>query len=302
MSRKVRCSPIRARTLLPYFAAVLRKLLPVNIELHHTSMDAPAGALKQRAERVLIDLAPYAHVALIRLAARGKTARRSVDSTPVLLIDGQPVHPSTTSTTTPTPGLEPETTEEVTRGATRGESGVPPVRAEDQGLEAERTGNRIPTEMDIRSDLVQALLKAGPGVIRLPLRHRRIIAIALMLMVIGALSSQFLAYGSVLTLTGVALLPVGLATNGRRTGRQPLMVTAGCAALLALVLLFWYFAPLLLGPEESAEPPATWIYYSGLGCLALAWLVALLAVIARRRLRRTITERLHREVSGTTTT
>ncbi|MUK02211.1 hypothetical protein GM708_09915 [Vibrio cholerae] len=272
----------------------------MNIELHHTSMDAPAGALKQRAERVLIELAPYAHVALIKPATPGKTARRSAGPTPVLLIDGQPVHPSTTPTptTTPTPGLEPKASEKTTNGV----AGVPPLRADDEELETEGPGTRILTEADIRSALGQALLKAGPGVIRLPLRHRRIIAIALLLMVIGALSSQFLAYGSVLTLTGVALLPVGLATNGRRTGRQPLMVAAGCAALLGLALLFWYFAPLLLGPEESAVAPATWIYYSGLGCLTLAWLVALLAVVARRRLRRTITERLHREVSGTTTT
>lgn len=156
----------------------------------------------------------------------------------------------------------------------------------------------IPSQHQITAHLAQALLTAGPKAIRLPLVHRRIVAIALLLMLAGALSSTFLAFGPLLTFTGLLLLPIGLATNGTRSRRQPLMLIAALAAFMSAVFLLWYFGPLLISDTDSVEPPASALFYAALACLCIAWAGALAALLARRRLRQQLKDRLLQQLTN----
>jgi hypothetical protein len=249
----------------------------VQIELHYKQPDSTVAELTQRTEHVLADLAPYANVTPIKTrtprttGAQGRTsgAASATDTTfpAVLRIDGHPVLPEESGQQTG-----------ITAGA------VPGVGV-------------LPTEDRIREHLTQALLKAGPSAIRLPLPHRRIVAIALILMVAGALVGQFLVAGPVLTFIGIALLPIGLATNGRRTGRQPLMLAALISSSLGAVCFAWYFGPLLLNSTEDAAPPAIGFLYIGLVFLATAWVAPFTALFSRRHLRLDLKDRLLKEVT-----
>lgn len=265
--------------------------LTVQIELHHTQSTPAVTELKQRTERVLADLAPYADVTLIkaRTPKATPTAQPASSTTthdhhrlPVLRIDGNPVRPAGTdhrpqpasgTPAAPTPGVVP--------GAVPGPE-------------------TLPTEAQIRAHLTQALLTAGPSAIRLPLPHRRIIAIALILLVTGALAGQFFTGGPLITFTGIALLPIGLATNGRRTGRQPLMLAALAGSGVGALFLAVYFGPLFLSTAENIIPPATGFFYAGIAFLAAAWVPAIIALFFRHHLRQHLKARLLQEVTDTT--
>ena len=259
----------------------------MNIELLFTQTDPELVELRQRTERSLADLAPYANITLVRTGARKGPSRLVPEHLPALLIDNTIVPAD--------PPEAPDYTTPATTAPTGGTSS--PVRS------SSIPEHPIPSQRQITAHLAQALLTAGPGAIRLPLVHRRIVAIALLLMLASALSSQFLAIGPVLTFTGLLLLPVGLATNGTRSRRQPLMLLAAVVASASAVLLLVYFGPLLFSGTDSAEPPASALFYAALICLCLAWAAALTALLARRRLRQQLKNRLLRQVtdqSGTT--
>ncbi|MEG9250189.1 hypothetical protein V6S67_19020 [Arthrobacter sp. Soc17.1.1.1] len=248
----------------------------MNIELLFARTDADMVELRQRTERSLTDLAPYANITLVRSAARKAPPKPVPQNLPALLIDNTIVpadtppaplsdEPASTIPGTLTGSLEPGT---------------------------HHATHPIPSQHQITAHLAQALLTAGPKAIRLPLVHRRIVAIALLLMLAGALSSTFLAFGPLLTFTGLLLLPIGLATNGTRSRRQPLMLIAALAAFMSAVFLLWYFGPLLVSDTDSVEPPVSAIFYAALACLCIAWAAALAALLARRRLRQQLKDRL----------
>lgn len=244
---------VRGRSSRPACTTSRKTPCFVNIEIHFAHRNPLVAALQQQTEQSLSDLAPYANLTLVRTSTRASSPPATHDR-PALLIDGKVVPAETADTDTST---------------------VPP----------------IPSQRQITSYLAQALLAAGPSAIRLPLVHRRIVAIALLLLVTGALSSQFLAAGPVLTFAGLALLPVGLATNGTRSRRQPLMLGATIASFLSAAFLLWYFSPLLL-TSDTADPPSSTVFYAALACLCLAYAAALVALFVRRRLRRDLKNRL----------
>lgn len=261
----------------------------MNIELLFARPDADMVELRQRTERSLADLAPYANITLVRSGARKAPSRPVPQNLPALLIDNTivpadpppaPVSPPASDTPTTAAPVLPSPAEPGT---------ALPVHP-------------IPSQHQITAHLAQALLAAGPNAIRLPLVHRRIVAIALLLMLAGALSSAFLALGPVLTFTGLLLLPIGLATNGTRSRRQPLMLIAALAAFVSAVLLLWYFGPLLFSDTDSVEPPASAFFYAALVCLSLAWAAALAAMLARRRLRQQLKNRLLQQITDPTRT
>ncbi len=222
----------------------------MNIEIHFAHRDSLVAELQQRTGRSLSDVAPYAHVTLVKTSTRVPSPAPDIRDRPTLLIDGRIV-----------PADAEETSVVTDEHAALGTDG--PGRASSPM-------RLIPSQRQITAYLAQALLSAGPSAIRLPLVHRRIVAIALLLMLTGALSSQFIAAGPVLTFAGLALLPVGLATNGTRSRRQPLMLGAAAASCTSAVFLLWYFSPLLLS-SETANPPASAIFYIALACLCIAY-------------------------------
>ncbi|MHA7146717.1 hypothetical protein ACX80U_18575 [Arthrobacter sp. TmT3-37] len=248
----------------------------MNIEILFAQTDPDMVELRQRTERSLADLAPYADITLVSTGARKRPSRPVAQNLPALLIDGTIVPAD--SSQAPASAAPADMTSSHVHS-----SSIP-----------ERP---IPSQQQITARLAQALLTAGPGAIRLPLVHRRVVAIALLLMLVGALSSQLIAVGQVLTFTGLLLLPVGLATNGTRSHRQPLMLLAATAAFASAVLLLGYFGPLLLSGTDSVEPPASALFYAALVCLGLAWVAALAALLARRRLRQQLKNRLLRQVT-----
>ncbi|MHA7241351.1 hypothetical protein [Arthrobacter sp. TMS1-12-1] len=254
----------------------------MNIEILFARTDPDMVELRQRTERSLTDLAPYADITLVRTGARKPPSRPVAQNLPALLIDNTVV------------AAEPSDAPESPTPATAGPADMTSSHVPSSSI-SERP---IPSQQQITAHLAQALLTAGPGTIRLPLVHRRVVAIALLLMLVGALSSQFIAIGPVLTFTGLLLLPVGLATNGTRSRRQPLMLLAAAAAIASAVLLLGYFSPLLLSGTDSAEPPASALFYAALTCLCLAWAAALAALLARRRLRQQLKNRLLRRITG----
>jgi hypothetical protein len=275
---------------LPFFVKVART---VQIELHYTQSTPAVAELRRRTEHVLADLAPYVNVTPVRArtpkpirtrqATSEATATPGTNSTPVLRIDGHPVLPEEpTQKPGTTSGFAPDTV---------------PSAVPDTIPSTVPGAGALPTEDRIRAHLTETLLKAGPSAIRLPLPHRRIVAIALILMVAGALIGQFFIGGPVLTFTGIALLPIGLATNGRRTGRQPFMLAALIASTLGAAGFAWYFGPLLLNPDGDAAPPSTGFYYAGLVFLAAAWAAAFAALFSRRRLRQHLKDRLLQEIT-----
>jgi hypothetical protein len=276
----------------------------VNIEILFTRTDPDLVELRQRTERSLADLAPYANITLARINAQKTPTRPVPQNLPALLIDNTIVpadsaqSPATTGTTTDARTDTRTDTGTTTNTKTVGRSGAGMASSE----EASRDKRSIPSEQRITAHLARALLSAGPGAIRLPLVHRRIIAIALLLMLAGALTSAFLSVGPMLTFTGLLVLPVGLATNGTRSRRQPLMLIAVVAALASGAFLLTYFAPLLLSQNGAATPPSSGFFYAAVACLGVAWIAALAALLTRRRLRQTLRNRLLLEVTDTSRT
>ena len=268
----------------------------MNIEILFTHTDPDLVELQRRTERSLADLAPYANITLARINAQKTPTRPVPQNLPALLIDSTIVpadsDPSPSSTGIGTGTGTTTNTRTVGRsGAGMASSG-----------EVSRDERSIPSEQRITAHLARALLSAGPGAIRLPLVHRRIIAIALLLMLAGALTSAFLSVGPILTFTGLLVLPVGLATNGTRSRRQPLMLIAAAAALASGAFLLTYFAPLLLSQNDTATPPSSGFFYAAMACLGVAWIAALAALLVRRRLRQTLRNRLLLEVTDTSRT
>ena len=277
----------------------------MNIKLLFARTGPETVELRQRAERSLADLAPYANVTPVRIGARKTPSRPVPQNLPALLIDNVtvPAEPSDTSPfatpTTDPANTDPANTDQASTDQITARSTAARSPAEH---DAPIPVHRLPSQQQITAHLAQALLTAGPSAIRLPLAHRRIVAIALLLMLAGALSSQFLAVGPVITFTGLLLLPIGLATNGTRSRRQPLMLMAAAAAFVSAALLLWYFGPLLFNATESVAPPASGLFYAALVCLCIAWAAALAALLARRRLRQQLKNQLLQQIAGPTGT
>ncbi|WP_156911284.1 hypothetical protein [Arthrobacter sp. CAL618] len=221
-----------------------------------------ASTLKERTERVLIDVAPYEHIDMI--GAKTKVEPQT-PTTPILQVEGVPVSPSQNRASEKSDLRDPEF----------------PM---------------IPSEGEIRVALTSAALIAGPESIRLPLRHRRFIMVGALLILTGGVLGLLLTWGSAITALGVALLPVGFASNGRRLGPQPLMIAAGAGALGWLVFTLWYWAPLLLGSTEPAVSPPQTVFWLGAVFFGAAWLVALRAALVRRTLRQDLRSYLARAV------
>ncbi|THJ65604.1 hypothetical protein E8P82_11535 [Arthrobacter echini] len=247
----------------------------MNIELLFSHTDPAMAELQQRTERSLTDLAPYANITLVKIGARQTPSRPVPQNLPALVIE------DTIVPADPPQAFPP-------KGLAVGSSSK---------QNTPTSAHPLPSQHQITAHLTQALLTAGPRAIRLPLVHRRIVGIALLLMLTGALSSPFLALGPVLTFIGLLMLPIGLASNGTRSRRQPLMLTAAAAAFASAVLLLWYFGPLLLSDMNSATSPAPTLFNAALACLGIDWAAALTALLARRRLRRKLKDRLLQQIA-----
>lgn len=258
---------------------------PVNIEILFTRADSGLAELRQRTERSLADLAPYANITLAKINPRKAPTRPVPRNLPALFIENIIVPADSPRSPATTTGIPTDTT-------TVGNSSAmsPPENPS-------RDARSLPSEHKITVHLARALLSAGPGAIRLPLAHRRIVAIALLLMLAGAMTSAFLSIGPILTFTGLLVLPIGLATNGTRSRRQPLMLIATIAALASAAFLLTYFAPLLLSQTDAAIPPSSGFFYAALVCLGVAWVAALAALLTRRRLRQKLKNRLLHQIT-----
>lgn len=278
----------------------------MNIEILFTHTDPDLTELRQRTERSLADLAPYANITLAKINSRRAPTRPIPQNVPALLIDGTVVPADRRqgpATTASDPGTDPSTGAGTGAGAGAGiTAGGRRSTGRVSSRDASDGAPLLPTEQRITEHLARALLSAGPSAIRLPLVHRRIVALALLLMLAGALTSAFLSGGLILTLTGLLVLPIGLATNGTRSRRQPLMLIAAAASLISAGLLLMYFAPLLLSQADSATPPSSGLYHAAQACLGVAWVAALAALVARRRLRQTLKNRLLHRVSDSSRT
>lgn len=263
----------------------------MNIELLFARTDADMVELRQRTERSLADLAPYANITLVKSGVRKAPSKPVPQNLPALLIDNTIV-PAHTSPA-PVPDSSATTTPATATSA---------ISMNSPGPSTPLPAHPIPSQHQITAHLAQALLTAGPNAIRSPLVHRRIVAVALLLMLAGALSSTVFAFGPALTFMGVLLLPIGLATNGTRSRRQPLMLIATLAAFMSAAFLLWYFGPLLFSGTASAEPPSSAFFYAALACLCVAWAAALAALLARRRLRQELKDRLLQQITNSSRT
>lgn len=274
---------------LPLLTSESHKLFVI-IEILHAGTTPRVNELRRRTEQALADLAPYAHVGLTRAATRKTGPSVPEHLLPVLLIDSKVVPASPADVRqqmkgSAAPGAD---TGDDAPGEHPDEFGVHSAVATPALPPAEPP---LPTQQQIGATLAQVLLTSGPSAIRLPLVHRRIVAVALLLMVIGALLSTIVAIGPVLTYSGLLLLPIGLSTNGTRARQQPLMLIAGVACAFSALLLLWYFGPLIFNTVD-ATPPSASILYSALLCLCAAWGSAAIALLARRRLRQRLKDRL----------
>ncbi|WP_019482573.1 hypothetical protein [Arthrobacter sp. TB 23] len=109
---------------------------------------------------------------------------------------------------------------------------------------------------------------------------------------------QFLFWGPAITLLGIALLPVGFASNGRRLGRQALMAAAGVCTFVWFGFTLWYLVPLLFGSAEPVVRPSQAIFWLGAVFFGAAWLVVCRAVLIRRALRWDLPAYLAEAVQG----
>lgn len=241
----------------------------MRVELLHSKGSVLAATLRERTERVLIEVAPYEHIDTIPTKA---TAEIWTSTTPVLRVEGFAVLPS--------------------------QSRESSVAVSEHSERASAGESMIPSEEEIRGALTSAALAAGPGAIRLPLRHRRFVMVGVLLILAGGVLGLLLTWGLAVTLLGVALLPVGFASNGRRLGQQPLMIAAGACALGWFSFTLWYWAPLLLGSTEPAVSPPQTVLWLGAVFFAAAWIMALRAALVRRTLRQDLRNYLASAVQG----
>lgn len=244
----------------------------MQVELLHGKGSSLASTLRERTERALADVAPYEHITTVTATKAEVKAEKHHPATPILRVNGFPVLPAAK-----------EDSSLAAQGGSPTVDGDSPILA---------------SEEEIRVALIAAALTAGPSSIRLPLRHRRFIMVGAFLILAGAVSGQLLIWGPVITLIGVALLPVGFASNGRRLGRQPLMVSAGVCALVWFCLTLWYWAPILVGTSEPVVGPPQITFWLGAAFFGLAWLVVIRAVLVRRELRRELKAYLATVVQG----
>lgn len=223
----------------------------MHIELSYAEGCPAAGALRATTETVLDDLAPQEHIVLTQVSAAERASTGVSAGSPVLRVDGREVGPGG-SFQTWAPGTD-----------------VP--------------GSSIPREPEIRAAVSQA---ANQSPVRLPLRHRRLVIVAALMILLGALLGQLLAWGALVTLTGLGILGVAFASNGRRTGPQPYMWATGSAALawtLATVTVWWEALFDVPAPQQGLTDALFWV---GLAAALVAVLSIAIATTARHRLRR----------------
>ena len=227
----------------------------MQVELRYTEGCPAAQPLRETTESVLDDLAPYEHIVFMKTSAAEGSAAAIFPGSPVLRVDGREVGSEESYTT----GL-----------------GLPDPK--------------VPQEPEIRAAVSQAALRAP---VRLPLRHRRLVIVAALLILLGALLGQLLTWGVVITLAGLGILAVAFASNGRSRGPQPYMWAAGSAALawlLATIVIWWeafFGGP---APQETLTDALFWV---GLAAAAIAALSITIATVLRHQLRRWLRSRAY---------
>ena len=227
----------------------------MQVELRYTEGCPAAQPLRETTESVLDDLAPHEHIVFMKTSAAEGSAAAIFPGSPVLRVDGREVGSEESYTT----GL-----------------GLPDPK--------------VPQEPEIRAAVSQAALRAP---VRLPLRHRRLVIVAALLILLGALLGQLLTWGVVITLAGLGILAVAFASNGRSRGPQPYMWAAGSAALawlLATIVIWWeafFGGP---APQETLTDALFWV---GLAAAAIAALSITIATVLRHQLRRWLRSRAY---------
>lgn len=232
----------------------------MRIELRYTDGCPAAQPLREAAEDALEDVAPQEHIMFTRVRAAEGASHGIFPGSPMLLIDGHEVGPS--------------------------DAGQ--VYVSGLGL----PDPKVPQQPEIRTALGQAAFNAP---VRMPLRHRRIVLIAALLILFGALLGQLAAWGAVVTLAGLALLAVGFAGNGRRKGAQPYMWAAGFAALswlLATSAIWWevfFGEPFRLGATAGV------LFWVGSTSALVTMLSVAAGTVARHRLRQQLRQQLRQD-------
>ncbi|WP_299169647.1 hypothetical protein [uncultured Arthrobacter sp.] len=222
----------------------------MRIELQYTDGCPAAQPLRETAEQVLENLAPHEHIVFTRVPTAEGASKGIFPGSPMLLIDGREV----------------------------GRSDTGQVYMSDLGL----PDPTVPQEPEIRAALGQAAFNSP---VRLPLRHRRTVLIASLLILFGALLGQLAAWGAVVTLAALALLAVGFASNGRRKGAQPYMWAAGFAALswlLATAAIWW---EVFFGYSLRLGATAGLLFRVGFISALVTVLSVIAGTVARHRLR-----------------
>lgn len=231
----------------------------MRVELRYTEGCPAAQPLRETTEAILEDLAPHEHITFTRIPAEEGAAAAIFPGSPMLRVDGREIGPAPTGPVDDKAGSLP--------------------------------GPAVPPESDIRAALERAAVNSP---VRLPLRHRRVVLIAALLILFGALLSQLVIGGAVVTLTGLTLLAVGFSSNGRRKGPQPYMWAAGFTALAWLVVTaaIWsevvFRAPIPFGATEGT------LFWIG-SVAALGTVLSVVAgTAARHRLRQQLRQKLDR--------
>ncbi|WP_026544908.1 hypothetical protein [Arthrobacter sp. 35/47] len=228
----------------------------MRVELRYTDGCPAAQPLRETTEAILEDLAPQEHIIFTRIPAGEGAAAAIFPGSPMLRVDGREIGP-------------------VASGQVDAAGSLP--------------GPAVPQEPDIRAALGRAAVNSP---VRLPLRHRRLVLIASLLTLFGALLSQLVVGGVVVTLTGLALLAIGFSSNGRRKGSQPYMWAAGFTALawLLATAAIWrevvFRQPIPVGATEGT------LFWAGLASALGTVLSVAAGTAARHRLRRQLRQKL----------
>lgn len=229
----------------------------MRVELRYTEGCPAAQPLRETTEAILEDLAPQEHIVFTRIPAGEGAAAAIFPGSPMLRVDGREIGP-------------------VATGQVDASGSLP--------------GPAVPQESDMRAALGRAAINSP---VRLPLRHRRLVLIASLLILFGALLSQLVIGGAVVTLAGLALLAVGFSSNGRRKGPQPYMWAAGFTALpwLLATAAIWsevvFRAPIPLGATEGT------LFWIGLTSVLGTVLSVVAGTAARHRLRRQLRQKFN---------
>ncbi|NOJ60935.1 hypothetical protein [Arthrobacter sp. 260] len=230
----------------------------MHIELLYTEGNHEAQHLREITERLLTELAPYEHVNLVKVSATDPAGGTTDVKLPVVRIDGIDIR------------------------AVRADKSARPLTSDRDAR----------TEGTLRSAILAAALTSQ---VRMPLKYRRAILVASLMILVGALLAQFQSWGPILTMVGIALLAVALSNNGRRTGRQSFMWPAGIAALIWVGITTWFWWPVLFreSPTTGVVEPGLWLW---LGVTAfVAMVVAVVAAgWSRSRLARQLPGRTNR--------